>query len=265
MKKLVLFLILLLIPQVVLAGVISLTTTISSDVMTKDETKIHVSILNSGNEPANNVQITPLVPNSFSTEPVSFEKLNINEPKETNFKVKLTEETIPGNYPVVILTDYADINGYPFSSVSPSSIVYKTRTISKVSGVISEVSLIDKNSKKLVLTLRNLDDTSHNIKIKMFIPRELKISEDEKEMTIGPKEEKELDFEISSLSALVGSSYLVLASIDYEDGILHYSTFARGIVKIELGKSFEFPFWLPVISFIVLLIIFFYYFKRGKK
>jgi uncharacterized membrane protein len=233
--------------------------------MTKDETKIDVSILNSGNEPANNVQITPLLSSVFSTEPVSFEKLTPNEPKEAEFKVKLNKEAMPGNYPVAILTDYADVNGYPFSSVSPSFIVYKTRTTSKVSGVISDVSLTDKNNKKLVLTLRNLDDTSHNIKIKMFIPRELKISEDEKEITIGSKDEKELNFEISSLSALAGSSYLVLASIDYEDSVLHYSTFARGIVKIELGKSFEFPLWLPIVSFIVLLIIFFYYFKRGKK
>jgi len=265
MKKILIILALFLIPQIVLAGVISLTTTISSDIMTKDETKIHVSLLNSGNEPANNVQITPLLPNNFSSEPVSFDKLNPNEPEETEFKVKLTEETTPGSYPVAILTDYADVNGYPFSSVSPSFIIYKTRTISKVSGVISEVSLTDKNSKKLVLTLRNLDDTSHNIKIKIFIPRELKISENEKEMAIGPKEEKVLNLEISSLSALVGSSYLVLASIDYEDSVLHYSTFARGIVKIELGKSFEFPLWLPILSFIVLLIIFFYYLKRGKK
>ena len=261
----IIFIIFLFIPQIALAGVISLTTTVSSDEMIKDSTKINVKLLNSGTEPAYSVQITPLLSSSFSADSVIYEILSTNEPKESSLKITLNEEVTPGNYPAAILVDYADANGYPFSSVSPNFIVYKTRTVSRVSGIMSEVSLTDKSSKKMTLTVRNLDDSPHDVKIKLFLPRELKVENSEKSISLNAKEEKELSFEVSSLSALAGSSYISLASLEYEDEVLHYSSFARGIIKIEAGNPFEFPIWVPVITFVVLLIIFLYYFKRGKK
>jgi len=264
MKKLIILLIFLFIPHLVSAGIISLTTTVSTDIMTEDSTKIHVKLLNSGDEPAYNVQMSLLLSSSFNSEPIFIETLNPNEPFEADFDVTLTEEIIPGNYPIVILTDYADANGYPFSSVSPSFIVYQTRKLSKVSGGIPTLSLSGKKSKNLILNIRNLDDIPHDVEVKLFLPRELKVVDEERTLSIGAKDEEQLNFEVSSLSALTGSSYIVLASMEYEYEDSHYSSFGRGVIKIEEEKPFEFSIWIPILSFCVLLIIFLYYFIRRK-
>ncbi len=49
MKKLLIILVLLLIPFPVLAGTISLTTSVSSDIITGNTGSVHVKLLNSGN------------------------------------------------------------------------------------------------------------------------------------------------------------------------------------------------------------------------
>jgi len=263
MKKMIILFIFLLIPQITLASVISLRTDVSTELMTEDTTKTHVNLLNSGDEPAYNVQIS-LLSGDFESNPIFVGILSPNKPFEGYFNVTLTKEILPGNYPITVLVDYEDANSYPFSSVSPSSIIYKTPTPSMVSGNIAEISLSGKKSKKLILNVMNLDDVSHDVKVELILPRELKVSDTEKTVSIGPKEEKQLNFEVSSVSALVGSSYVALASLEYEDD-LHHSSFAKGIIKIVEEKPFEFPIWLPILSFCVLLIVFLYYFIRGKK
>jgi len=266
MKKLITFFILLLMPQLVFASYISLTTTITTDLITEDFTKIGVEILNSGDEPAYSVQVSPLLPSDFQVEPGLFNlgTLNMNSPEKIDFNVTVTNEIVSGTYPLVILVDYADANGYPFSSVSPSSIIYKTPTLSKVTGVMKELSLGADKPETLTLTLRNLDEVQHNVDIKLYLPRELKVDDDESTVVIGPKGEKNLNFQVSSFSALPGSGYVVLATLDYDYLNSHYSYTVRNIIKIVKEKPLEFPIWLPVLVFIVLLIIFVYYLIRGK-
>lgn len=264
MKKLLIPLILLLIPHLVLASVISLTTTISTDLMTENTTKIQVKLLNSGDEPANNVQISLI--SDFQSNPIFVGTLIPNIPFEKEFNISLKEDILPGNYPLVVLVDYSDANGYPFSSVSPSSIVYKTPSVSKLSSVISELSLGDKETKKLTLNIRNLDDVSHELDVKLILPRELKVVDGERTILIQSKEQKELNFDVSSFSALPGSSYVVLASIEYEDEGLHYSSFGRGMVRItESSDLIELPSWLPITFIAVLVVIFIYYQLKGRK
>ena len=266
MKRLVIFLILLLVPKLALASFISLTTTITTDVITENFTNIQVDILNSGDEPAYFVQVSPLLPNNFQAEPNLFNvgTFNPNSPKKINFNLTITNQIFTGTYPLVILVDYADANGYPFSSVSPSSIIYRTSTLSKVTGIMKELTLSGKNTETLTLTVRNLDEIQHNVDIKLYLPRELKVDKDKSTVSIGPKEEKNLNFQVSSFSALPGSNYVVLATLDYDDSNLHYSSTVRSMIKIVTEKPLEFPIWLPILTFIVLLIIFGYYLIRGK-
>ena len=266
MKKFIIFLILVLVPKLALASFISLTTTITTDVITENFTNIQVEILNSGDEPAYSVQVSPLLPNNFQAEPNLFNvgTFNPNSPKKINFNLTITNQIFTGTYPLVILVDYADANGYPFSSVSPSSIIYRTSTLSKVTGVMKELILDGKKTKTLILTLRNLDEVQHNVDIKLYLPRELKVDKDKSIVVIGQKEEKNLNFQVSSFSALPGSNYVVLATLDYDDSNSHYSSTVRSMIKIVAEKSLEFPIWLPILTFIGLLIIFGYYLIREK-
>jgi hypothetical protein len=266
-KKLISFILCLLIIQAVSASVISLTTTVTTEIMGEKTAKTHVKLLNSGDETAHNVQVS-LITDNFKTDQLYVGNLEPNIPFDGNINITKTKETLPGNYPLVILTDYADANGYPFSAVSRDSITYKTPTVYKVSGVFSELSLSGKQSKKLVLTLRNLDSIPHDLKIKLILPRELKAVSEDSNVTIGTKEEKKIDFDVSSFSALAGSSYVVLASIEYEYNNLHYSSFAQTIIKIvEEGEenTIQLPTYWPVAVAFVLILIFLYYQISGRR
>lgn len=266
-KELILIIILLLSIHSVYASVISLTTTISAETMSKNSAKLHIKILNSGDEAANNVQISSLT-EDFKTDVINVGILEPNIPFEGDMNVSRTKEIDPGNYPIVVLTDYADANGYPFSSISRVDLTYKTNTVSKVSSVINELTLSGKESKKLILTVRNLDNIPHDVKVKLFLPRELKATDEERNLSIGSKEEKTLNFDVSSFSALAGSSYVVLDSIEYDDNNLHYSSFAQTIIKIvEEGKEnpINLPSYWPIAVAFVLILIFLYYQISGRK
>lgn len=271
MKKLLVIFILFFIPQLVSAGVISLTTTVSSDIITGDIGRVHVKLLNSGNEAAYDVQIS-LLTESFESNPIHLGKLNPNEPAEEDFEIRLKRIISPGRYPATIIVDYTDANGYPFSSVSSSFIVFKNSTVSKISGLISETSLSGKESKILTLSVRNLDDEEHDVDVKLILPREIKVVDAEKKISIGPKQEKSLDFEVSSLSAIPGSTYAILASIEYEDD-MHYTSFANGIIRIDGGAASKEPEGSSILAYVILFIsmvfilIYAYpkYIKRGKK
>ncbi len=264
MRKILLILIFLTIPLLVSAGVISLTTTVSTDVMIKNTAQVRIELLNSGDEAAYNVQLS-LISDYFDSEPFHVGNLEPKKPFETNMSISLKDEIKPGNYPVVLLTEYADANDYRFSSVSPVALTYKNPSVSLVSGSFSEVSLSGKKSKTLTLTVSNRDDVLHDVKVKLILPRELKIDEDEKSVSITGKEEKKLNFKVSNFAGLEGSSYVVLASIEYEDDV-HYSSFARGMIKIgdEENQS-RFSIWIPVIIFLALLLIFLYLKLKGRE
>ncbi len=272
MKKIMVLLALFLLPQLVLAGVISLTTTVSSDVINEDTGRVNVKLLNSGDEAAYDVQIS-LLAESFESNTIDIGRLNPNEPVEEDLEIRLKKKISPGRYPASIIVDYADANGYPFSSVSPNFIVYKTPTSSKISGLISETSLSGKKSKKLTLSVRNLDDIEHNVDVKLILPREIKVVDGEKDIYIESKQEKSLDFEVSSLSAISGSNYAVLASMEYEDD-MHYTSFANGIIRID-GEttSGQEPEGSSILAYVILFIsivfvlIYTYpkYIKRGKR
>ncbi|MFW9995692.1 MAG: nucleotide sugar dehydrogenase, partial [Candidatus Odinarchaeota archaeon] len=64
--------------------------------------------------------------------------------------------------------------------VSPTSIVYKMPSVSKISGAMEDLDLTGKETKTLKLSLRNLDDFPHDVNVKLILPRELKVDVDEK-------------------------------------------------------------------------------------
>lgn len=272
MKKLFIILVLLLIPHIVSAGSISLTTSVSTDIMTEKITDMHVKLLNSGDESAYDVQIS-LLSEKFRKDKIFVGELKPNEPFEGDFNITLMGEINPGKYPIPVLVDYADANGYPFSSVSPAFIVYKTPTTARISGLIPEISLSGKESKKLTLSIKNLDDVEHDLDVKLILPREIKVVDDKKTTSIDSKQEKSLDFEVSSLSAISGSTYAIIALIEYDDNNSHYTSFANGIIKIDGGSETKKPEMTSTLAYVVLFIsiiivlIYAYpkYIKRGKK
>ena len=269
------FLFLVVLTTSVSARYITLSHKVTMErIIQEDKTTVNITLLNSGDEPAYDVQLSLLLPEGVSSEPIFLGELDPNMPKSGTFDIKINSDVIPGRYSMAILTEYKDANGYPFSSVLPKSLILKEFKSSQISGRISGITLGDKETKKLTLELRNMDQRDHNLKIKLFIPRELKADNEEKSLVLNAREEKKINFDISSFGALPGSNYVVFASLDYEDSGIHYSSTAMGIVKVVEGRTVqsesEIPFgvlfWILTISFIVLLSVFLYlkFYKKRR-
>lgn len=259
-----LFSVLSLASQSVSASMISITTTITTNVLTKNMTTAMLELMNSGDEAAYDVQASLLLPEGFESKPVFIGQINPYEPFEGNFTITFTERINKGKYPLAVLVDYTDTNGYPFSSVSSGHIIYETPTVSRIFGSMSELSLVEKESGRLVLLLKNLDETPHDTRIKLVLPAELKVVEGQRDVSIASKNEKEMYFDVTNLAGLEGSTYAVFASIEYDDDGLHYTSFAMGSIKIMKEKSLSIV-WFLVMTFILLLSIFIHYKLRGRR
>jgi len=251
-------------PSLVLAGTISLTTSVTTDVLSKNQGQIQVSLSNSGNEAAYNVQLS-LVTDYFSSDPVHVGTLDVNKPFKTNITFSANQELKEGNYPVVLLTEYTDANGYPFSSVSPVTLTYKNPYSSRINWNFTIIEISGKKPKNLVLNLKNMDQVSHDINVRLILPNELSSDVGQNNITLGSKEEKTITFKVSNFAGLEGSNYVVLASIEYE-GDHHYSSLASGMVKIIESKDFFRPDkWVIISAIGVLILVFIIYQFKNKK
>ena len=252
--------------NIVYAKFISLTTTIS-EIEIENKTQANLTVANYGDEAAFSVSISLILPEGFDSNKIFINKLEPNYPIESTLNITRNKDLLPGRYPAIVLTEYTDANSYPFSAISYTSIIYKVNTFSKVSGSMKELSLAGKSSKKLILELKNFDESEHELKIRLFLPKELKVSEKEKTILIKGKEERKIEFDVSNFGALEGSSYFVLASIEYEDN-LHYSSFATGIIKIEKENKGFLPNRYLIcflISFVVIYLCYVFYKKIFKN
>lgn len=266
MKEILVILFLILVCSPLGSGTyISLTTQVSKEeIILKNETQLKIKLLNSGDETAYQVQVHFLLPPQFQAPILSVGNLvpQVSYVKEVTLKIN--ENLTPGTYPLGILTYYQDANGYPFSSSSFSLLIFKKVTSSSVFGAMRPLSLAGKETKELTLKVRNLDQKDHQIKVNLFLPRELKSTSNEKILNLKPKEERDINFDISSFGALPGSSYAVFVALTYKENDLHYSSLARGTVKIvEKKEVINFSGWFPLIALIVLvLIVVIYQFRK---
>lgn len=225
-------------------------------IVSGNETQVNVSIANLGDEPAYEVQLSFLLPEGFDSEPIYFGRVdNGAVPQRGGFLISIQEGVSPGKYTAALLTEYKDANGYPFSSVSPYPLFIEEIRSSQVSGAIKETELGTKETTRLFLELRNLDERAHNVEISIRAPKELKVSPMDGSTYIESRGEATKEFEISSFGALAGSSYVVFASLDYEEDGSHYSATASGMVKVvEKKDPFSFSGWLPVAAIVVLVL-----------
>lgn len=266
MKRLVFPLIFLISISLASATYISITTTASSGTIFHNSTILSVLLQQGGDEAAYDVSVFPLLPEGFSyTGALSMQRLDPEKSIQGNFTVYLNGETTLGEYPVVIQTIYHDANMYPFSTISPYLLTYKEKYLSDVYGTISSLEITKDGSDVTTLTLRNTGSKQHQVKVKLYTPKELKCDVQSRTIPIGSQEEKKITYKISSFGALVGSNYIILASLEYNDSGHHYTSFARGMVKIVEKKQNLNLLWLLTALFVVLLLVFVYFKIKGAK
>jgi len=250
--------------QLALAGSISITVTATTSVFS-DNGIVNITLQNNGDEAAEDVRVSLLLSEDFTSDMVVIGRLFPGVPWSGSIFVNTTDNLLPGAYPAVILTQYRDANGYPFSSVSKNSIVYKEISYSDISSKINDNKKVElSDNGKIFMTLWNQGDSAIDAKIRLYMPLEIKANEYEKYIHLDSKEEKELEFKISNFGALAGSSYFVLSAIEY-DGDKHYTSFASGIVEIKEKAEIAGleTSWL-IFLLIALIIIFSLYQFKGR-
>jgi hypothetical protein len=231
---------------------------------------INVTLSNSGDEAANGVQLSLLLPTGFKSNTVFLGRMDPNIPQAAGFSLEIDASTPPGVYSFALLTEYKDANGYQFSSVTPNYLVIKEARSSQVDATVSQEEVGNKGEvKKITVSLRNMDQLDHDVKIRIYAPKELKINPEEKTLTVKARDSPKAEFEISSFGALPGSSYVVFASVDYDDGGIHYTSTASGLIKVvEQKETFSFRNeWIAIIVVVILIVavIVFQFVGRPKQ
>ena len=216
------------------------------DIISGNETRINITTTNFGDEPAHDVRLSLLLPDGFMSESIMFGRVDANEKRSGSFVVSIDPDVLPGGYPVILLTDYKDANAYPFSAVSTDNcyMFIKKKTSSNIYGRIPEVSLTGTvpGGFDIEVFNGNLDDTEQEIHVRLFTPRELRLNPGgganaRESILLNAGESRKLSYEISSFGALPGSTYAILATLDYAEDDLHYSSFCVGKVSVDGGPG----------------------------
>lgn len=262
------FIIFFLYIDIVYARYISLSTTVTTNILTDYKDQINISITNFGDEPAYNVKLNVLT-NDFITESVYLNTIDVNENINVTVPINISRELKEGIYLAVLLTEYTDLNGYPLSAISPINLIYKNFKPSKIFIKFNDLSIDEKETKQLQIKIKNIDQKSHTVFLKIFLPNEMISDNSYKEVFLNPNEEKSINFEITNLSGLRGSNYTILALAEYEDENSHYSSYISGNLSIVENKStFNLFDLLPIFTIILIIIFIFYKTKNnffGKK
>jgi hypothetical protein len=260
----------MLVAQTCSATYIGLSLSVSvPDVVASDGFQVNVTVVNSGDEDAHDVQLTLGLPAGFNSTPQQVGNLPPNLPYTTTFDVAAGGSIVPGTYPFVVKTHYADANAYPFSTVSPNFIRYRQSTPAKMRLVVQDVnvSASGDDERELKVDLMNMDDKPHTVSVRLYLPDEVKSSSYVKSLDMAPQDAQTVVFPVKSFGALAGSSYATFASMEYDDGGLHYSALGGGLVRIlsKVESDSSMPSWAPLALLAALVALFIVsQFRKGK-
>ena len=259
------FLLMLLLANPCGASYISLGATITSpQLVTEQSFIVNATVMNSGDEEAREVQLDILLPDGFFAQPAYLGALQPNVPYFAAFNVTVADYVKPGTYPLFVKNHYADSNAYPFSTLLQTLIRYRQPAPVRMRGSIRDLTLSSSGGeeKDLVIEVSNLDDRPHRLALKLQLPDELKAKFYSTELDLGARDYGSVSVPIRALGALPQSTYLVFASLEYEDGKLHFGSAASGVVKVvaEEGEvAGETTSYLPAAAIGVLLLVLVYH------
>jgi hypothetical protein len=243
------------------ASFISLTPEVSVETIAfGEETAANFSLTNSGDEPAYDVTASLLLPEGMSSSVLYLGRLDENATQSGGFGINAAG-VLPGAYSIPLRVDYKDANGHPFSAVSVFSLIIKEAAFSEVSPRVENLKLAVNGQGSVRVSLKNLGSSPHDVRLRVFLPRELKADVSEKVVSVPADAEAEASFAVSSFDALAGSDYAVYAIVSYEDARVYRSSYSSSVVSIVEPQPM--PLWIPLAALAVLVIVFVaYQFKK---
>ena len=156
---------------------------------------------------------------------------------------KRAEGIKEGRYPLTVAVDFHDANQYPFSALSGM-------TFSIGPNVNSDLAVIGKNiamdnGGELSLNIKNIGAGEKKILASLVLPKELSTPTPQMSFLLGPRSQKDLDFEIRNFSALPGADYPVFCYFEYDLENIHHTAVCTAVIKIiEKENLFRQYRWL---------------------
>lgn len=247
--------------QCALAGVISISAAVSTKVE-GESLLVTVTVENRGDESAYNAQAEfSVLGQRIQTEKV--EQLPVGKPVTFAKEIPLNIGT-PGLYPLMTTVFYTDANQYPFSALAPHVFAHGVQGgPADLAGKMDALTLSTRG--KLRVTLRNLTGSDVTATVRLVVPRDLAVREEQQEVAVPARAEQALRFAIENFSARGGSAYPVTAVAEYEKDGVHQTALVSGLVKIierprVMGLNYS-----VLAGVLVLLVAAFIAFQKFKK
>lgn len=234
------------------------------------ETKLHGDMLtvsvettNKGDEPAYDIVVEAEV-GHYSKVRDAKKTLQVKETLKAEFDFQLSFDK-PGNYPVLVRVHYDDVNHYSFSTLGLVHINFKEAVSAKVFGKMNPVQIVKEG--KVCVKLKSLDDKEKDLTIRLFIPKDISVSEPVKKIQLGPAVEKNVCFPVSNFSAFPGSKCAIYALMEYEHNEKHYSAAVASTVEVLEKKKLTKNTRLIVLGIpfgLLILYVFSIFVRKGK-
>jgi len=263
MKKIALFLILLFIP-VVAGSYISISTTITSEIIENGSSLMEISIEQIGDESAYNIETEVISPEYIKIYgKMEIPRLDPGLTAWNTFNISFTRELSGGFFPVVARIKYEDANGHPFSIVSPYKLKMGEAAKSVVTGSVEKLEISKNEEAYLKVKINNPSEKTKEITIRIYLPREIESGMNQKIIALGPETETETSFKITNKNAIAGSNYYIPVSLEYDEE-KHYTKFINGNISI-VEKKGDFNLITILSSIFIILALIYIYLKGGIK
>lgn len=220
-------------------GSITLTTS-STSIVFEDGVKIEVTTINSGDETAERVGISMFFQGEVSKSPVKH-RLVPGESFTVRFPIIIPPRA-SGAYTVLVLVDFHDVKGYPFSALSYTTFAVGPVALPEVFAKPVDVTIVNHGAVKL--EIENTAQRRLSVKVRLAAPRELRQDPKVISIDIPPGEVEPVVFPIDKWTAREGAVYTVLTLIEYQDDNRHFSSVSENRVRVAEKRDFFKAHWI---------------------
>ncbi len=222
------------------AGVIQLTTSVNVDTIAEgaNQSMVLVQLTNTGDDTAEQVSVSGWSgTNGIRLQNVGARALPPNSSVSVRIPMEISAQVKQGTHALAVIASYQDANGFSFSSVSPMLFSIGSPKDSLMQVLSPTATVSEKGSTTYAVQVRNLGETPTEVNVFLVLPREFSSggsSTPFQNIPLPPKSEKSVEFPITALGALAGSSYVVAAfAIPSERASSSTAAYGRGVVKVE--------------------------------
>jgi len=208
------------------------------------ETNLVVSVVNGGDEPAQNVVTEVSFLGDLHHAP-SRETLDPGEALEVSFA--LEDRDLTGTYPAVVTVFFEDLNAYPFSSVTVHPAAFGKAHVPRIFGTLEGGRL--RRKRNLTLSVRSQSTHEIAVDCRVVVAREMLAEQPEQAILLPADGVRKLEIRLENFSVLPGSTYPVYVLLEYDEAGEHFCAIASSSVDIQRALPLmSAGFWIVLLA-----------------